>query len=99
MDDWERVIAFLRLVWFGKRTTMVKPRVFVSCDEATHKAAGVAAELAIAREEKRPYFLLYGRSDKTCTKPTTALESDKMYKWTWDNLKTLIAGGRGKSQW
>lgn len=68
--------------------------VIVICGEATHKATGVAAELAIAREKQKPYFLLYGRSDKTCTKPTTALESDKMYKWTWDALKNLIGGAR-----
>ena len=68
--------------------------VVVICGEETDKARGVAAELTIAREAKKPYFLLRGRSDKTCTKPTTALESDKMYKWTWDNLKILIAGGR-----
>ncbi len=66
----------------------------VLCGEHTHTAKGVAAELEIAREEKKPYFLLQGYSDKACTKPTSALSSDKMYKWTWDNLKALIAGGR-----
>src|SRR2546427_2113868 len=54
--------------------------VIVICGEATHRATGVAAELAIAREKDKPYFLLHGRSGKTCTKPTTVLESDKMYK-------------------
>ena len=33
-------------------------------------------------------------SDKTCTKPKAASAADKVYKWTWDNLKTLIGGGR-----
>lgn len=68
--------------------------VAVICGQYTHTASGVAAELAIAREERLPYFLLWGRADKTCTKPTTALESDKIYKWTWDNLKQLIGGSR-----
>jgi hypothetical protein len=68
--------------------------VIVICGEYTHTAAGVAAELTIARELKKPYFLLWGRSDKTCTKPKSALESDKIYKWTWDNLKQLIDGAR-----
>lgn len=66
----------------------------VICGEHTDTATGVAAELSISREEKKPYFLLYGRADKTCTKPFTAEASDKMYKWTWDNLKSLIAGNR-----
>jgi hypothetical protein len=68
--------------------------VIVICGEYTHTAAGVAAELTIAREAGKPYFLLRGRSDKTCTKPKTALDSDKIYKWTWDNLKQLIGGAR-----
>ncbi len=66
----------------------------VICGEWTHTATGVAEELRIAREEGKPYFLLWGRSEKRCTKPTTALASDKIYKWTWDNLKKLIGGAR-----
>lgn len=66
----------------------------VICGQYTHTASGVAAELQITREENHPYFLLWGRADGTCTKPTTALASDKIYKWTWDNLKALIEGHR-----
>ena len=66
----------------------------VICGEYTHTASGVAVELSISREEHKPYFLMWGRSDKTCTKPSTAVASDKIYKWTWDNLKALIAGNR-----
>jgi len=66
----------------------------VICGEWTHTATGVAVELSITREQNKPYFLLWGRSTKTCTKPTTAQLSDKIYKWTWDNLKALIAGNR-----
>lgn len=68
--------------------------VIVICGEYTHTAAGVAAELIIAREAKKPYVLLWGRSEKTCTKPKTAFDSDKIYKWTWDGLKALIGGAR-----
>jgi len=60
----------------------------------THTATGVAAELSIAKEKKKPYFLLAAYSDKSCTKPTSASASDKVYKWTWDNLKKLIGGAR-----
>lgn len=66
----------------------------VICGESTHTATGVAEELRITREEGKPYFLLYGRSQKRCTKPKTALDSDKIYEWTWDNLKKLIGGAR-----
>ena len=66
----------------------------VICGEHTHAAKGVAAELAITRDVPNPYFLLYGRSGKKCTKPTSALSTDKAYDWTWENLKKLIGGAR-----
>lgn len=68
--------------------------VVVLCGESTHTAKGVAAEVEIAQEKEKEYFLLAAYSDKNCTKPTTALSSDKVYKWTWDNLKALIGGAR-----
>lgn len=69
-------------------------QVLVICGEHTHTATGVSAELGIAKEEKKAHFLLKGRKDKTCTKPTSATAGDKMYDWTWDNLKKLIGGER-----
>lgn len=66
--------------------------VCVLCGEKTHTATGVAAEVALAQEEGKEYFLLKGYSDKTCTKP--AKSTDKIYAWTWDNLKKLIGGSR-----
>ena len=68
--------------------------VIVLCGEHTHQATGVRDEVSIAQEKKKPYFLLKGRSDKTCLKPTSALATDKLYTWTWDNLKALIEGAR-----
>ena len=66
----------------------------VICGEHTHTARGVAAELTITQEEENTYFLLRGRPRGNCTKPATAHRSDKIYKWTWENLKKLIAGAR-----
>ncbi len=68
--------------------------VAVICGEHTDTATGVSAELSIAQEEKKPYFLLCGRANKTCKKPKTAKDTDKIYNWTWDNLKALIGGTR-----
>lgn len=68
--------------------------VIVLCGQSTHLASGVATEVAIAREKGKPYFLLTAYSDKSCTRPTTALATDKMYDWTWPNLKLLIGGSR-----
>lgn len=69
-------------------------QVIIMCGEHTDKATGVSAELRITQEEGKPYFLLYGRSSKVCKKPLSARDNDKMYNWTWPNLKTLIGGGR-----
>ena len=66
----------------------------VICGEHTHDATGVAAELTITQEERKPYFLLKGHPNKTCTKPRMARSSDKIYNWTWENLRKLIAGQR-----
>lgn len=68
--------------------------VIVLCGRYTDTATGVAAELSITQEESKPYFLLCGRSDGNVRKPKNAMSSDKIYKWTWDNLKILINGGR-----
>ena len=68
--------------------------VVVMCGQRTHTATGVAAEVQMAQELGKPYFLLKGYSERNCTKPTTATASDKMYSWTWDNLKALVGGGR-----
>ena len=68
--------------------------VAVFCGEHTHKASGVAAELVIAQEKNKEYFLLAAYPDKTCQKPTSAKQSDKIYNWTWPNLKLLIGGSR-----
>lgn len=72
--------------------------VIVICGEYTHKAEGVAAEVRIAQEEDKPYFLLRGRRDKTCTRPRTALDDDEIQEWTWDNLRRQIEG-RNFREW
>ena len=69
-------------------------QVAVICGHNTNSATGVAAELRIAQELGKPYFLLHGRSSGTVKKPTSALATDKIYKWTWPNLKLLIGGAR-----
>ena len=68
--------------------------VIVLCGRHTHTATGVAEELKMAREEGIPYFLLAGYPTGNVTTPSTALPSDKLYKWTWDNLKNLVGGSR-----
>lgn len=82
--------------WKAKVRTRIKKtdQVVVICGQYTDKATGVSEELRIAQEEGIPYFLLWGRNGKTCKKPKSVKFSDKIYKWTWDNLKALIGGSR-----
>lgn len=69
-------------------------QMIVICGEKTDTATGVSVEVRIAQEEGKPYFLLWGRKGKTCKKPEAAKSSDKIYEWTWENLKRLIGGAR-----
>ena len=95
LSDWS-IKEEITSQWKVKARTRIKSvdLLVVICGEHTNTATGVSAELTIAQEEKVPYFLLWGYSDKTCIKPTAAKDTDKIYKWTWDNLKSLIGGGR-----
>lgn len=95
MADWSLKEAFTG-DWKEKVRERIRrvDQLVVLCGEYTDSASGVSAELTIGRDEKKPYFLLKGRKDKTCTKPTAALLTDKMYDWTWDNLKLLLKGAR-----
>lgn len=82
--------------WQARARTIIKgcDVVIVICGEYTHLATGVSAELRIAQEEGIPYFLLWGRNGKTCTKPSSASQQNKVYEWSWDNLKALVNGAR-----
>lgn len=82
--------------WKAKARTRILSvdTVCVICGEHTGSATGVSAELRIAQDEDVPYFLLAGYSNRTCRKPLAAKSDDKLYRWTWDNLKTLVGGGR-----
>jgi GT2 family glycosyltransferase len=66
----------------------------VICGKNMGTATGVDVEIKIAQEEKVPYFLLCGYSDDQYTKPAAALATDKVYKWSWENVKNLINGAR-----
>ena len=95
LSDWSIKEAITE-DWKKNARTRIKSVdvVIVICGEHTNTATGVSAELAIAQEEVVPYFLLNGYSGKTCVKPKAAKPGDKIYNWTWENLKTLIGGGR-----
>lgn len=67
--------------------------ICVLCGKNMGTATGVAHEVTIAQEIGKPYFFLAAYKDG-CSKPANAKSSDKLYEWTWENLKNLISGAR-----
>jgi len=65
--------------------------VIVVCGAHTADSMRMSAELKIIQEEDKPYFLLWGRREIMCTRPTGARPQDSMYSWTTDILRTQIA--------
>ena len=78
---------------FARRRIKNCDVMIVLCGKHTDKAKGVSAEITIAQEESVPYFLLAGRKNESL-RPLEVYKTDKLYKWTWDNVKVLIDGGR-----
>ena len=91
ITDWS-VKAPIDEKWKGEVRNRIRrvDLVIVICGEHTHDAAGVAGEVTITQEERKPYFLLKGRRIKTCTKPRNVRSSDEIHSWTWPNLRKLI---------
>ncbi len=73
--------------------------VIVICGEHTDASKGVFAELRIAQEEQKPYFLLWGRRDRMCTKPVGAKSSEGIYNWTSEILQDQITLMTRKAHW
>ena len=94
IEDWS--IKEASTDWRDRAKARIKraDQVIVICGKHTDTATGVNVEVRLAREVGTPYFLLAGYADGGNKKPTAALDEDKLYKWTWDNLKALIAGRR-----
>ena len=72
--------------------------VVVICGEHTDDSRPVSAELKIAQEEHKPYFLLWGRREKMCKKPQSARAIDGMYGWTAAVLERQLADGLRRSR-
>jgi hypothetical protein len=94
ISDWSVKVASPGWQADAQRRIRRADQVIVLCGYHTHTAVGVDAEIRIARLERKPYFLLAGRADGINRKPSAALTTDKIYPWTWPNLKKLIGGAR-----
>lgn len=75
--------------WKDKARTRLKRAdiVLVLVGTHTHRAPGVLAEVAMAREEQIPIVQVKGYADKQCPAVPNA---GRFYRWTWDNLRQLL---------
>lgn len=73
-------------------------QLIVICGEHTADSARVNEELRIAKEEGKPYFLLWGRRERMCTMPAAATRTACMYSWTWEILLQQISDSLRKAQ-
>lgn len=64
--------------------------VLVLCGQWTHRAPNVNAEVQVARELGKRYYLLKGRRFFDCARPSAARLDDKMYKWTGGVVDQLV---------
>jgi len=65
--------------------------VIVLCGEQTDSSIEVGLELRATQALGKPYFLVWGRREHTCTRPSGARRDDNMYTWIWALLKFQIA--------
>lgn len=96
MHDWSVKEPFAPSNWKERVRQKIRAcdLVIVLCGERTNSATGVDVEVRIAQEERKPHFLLAGYSNRTCVPPLSAKSTDKIYKWTWENLKSLVRSAR-----
>jgi hypothetical protein len=64
--------------------------VLVLCGQWTHRSANVNAEVEVAKELGKRYYLLKGRRLFDCGRPSSARIDDKMYKWTPGVVNQLV---------
>ena len=78
--------------WVNKARQKIRNAdvVIILCGYYTDTAGGVDTELRLAREVGTKYYFLRAYNDKTPYKPKSAYSFEKIYDWTWDNLKALL---------
>ena len=73
-----------------RRLMAAADEVIVICGEHTGDSLQVSAEVGIAQEQAKPYFLLWGRREVMCTRPIGSKPGDSMYTWTPDVIRDQV---------
>ncbi len=76
--------------WQDKALTAIRrsDSVLVMVGPATYKAPGVLKEIKMARDEKKDIFQVIGYTDGNYT---AVADAGRLYSWSWENLKKLLA--------
>lgn len=76
--------------WEEKAEERIKKAdvVLVMLGVTTHRATGVAKEVAIARRLNKKIVQIIGHKDGKCKR---VLGAGRLYCWTWDNLKKILS--------
>jgi antiphage defense system Thoeris ThsB-like protein len=74
-----------------RRRVREADEVIVICGEHTAESQRMNTEMRIAREERKPCLLLWGRRERKCLMPVGVERSACMYSWTWDVLVFQVA--------
>ncbi|MEA3463533.1 MAG: hypothetical protein U9R14_00395 [Patescibacteria group bacterium] len=62
--------------------------VLVMVGKYTYKASGVLKEVGFARQHNKPIAQIIAYSD--FVNPTQVANAGRLYRWSWENLKTLL---------
>lgn len=90
IENWSIQEAAPESDWLEKAEARIKrsDTVLVMLGEKTYRASGVKKEVKITNDLDKHKFQIIGYSDKTCPRVEGA---GAVYKWTWANLKDLLA--------
>lgn len=93
ISDWSIKEPIRAINWENHVYEKIKKvdTVIIIVGEYTNYASGVLKEIIMTKQAKVAYFGLHGRKDKYCPIPSGL---EKTYRWSWDNLKSLLNGGR-----
>ncbi|MHB1847246.1 MAG: TIR domain-containing protein [Deltaproteobacteria bacterium] len=75
----------------ARKRIRLSSSVIVICGHHTHQAVGVTTEVAIARGQGIPVYLLKGRKSGWVRKPRGCFW-DTMHVWTHENLRDMTTG-------
>ncbi len=88
--DWSMKEAAPQHRWEDEAEQRIKQCdiVLIMLGKETYRASGVLKEVAFARRYNKPIAQIIAYSN--LVNPTPVANAGRLYRWSWDNLKTLL---------